>query len=313
MKKPKIVVIGSSNTDMVVKSDRIPVPGETITGGSFLLAQGGKGANQAVAAARLGAEVLFVTRVGNDMFGREAVEQYQREGIDTSFIEVDATAATGVALILVDAKGENLISVASGANHALYPEQIDRASEAIGQADLVILQLEIPLATVEYAVALCNKLGVPVILDPAPAPRVPLPDSVLKGIATIKPNETEASALTGMPVTDSESAEKSAQFLLDKGAKSVIITLGTQGVFAISACGERAFVPSFSVSAVDSTAAGDCFSAAYAVATVQGHSLSDAIRFAAAAAAISVTRIGAQGSLPTLAEVNEFLTQHSAF
>ena len=206
MQIPRIVVVGSSNTDMVVKSQRIPTPGETVTGGQFVMAPGGKGANQAVAAARLGAEVTLVARVGDDLFGRQAVEGYQKEGIVTDFIVVDPQHHTGVALILVDEQGENLISVASGANHAISPQDVEKAAEPIRAADVVMLQLEIPLHVVRRTAQLAVEAGVPVILDPAPAPSEPLDGELLRSVTYLTPNESEAERLTGIRVDDEESA-----------------------------------------------------------------------------------------------------------
>jgi len=305
MKRPRIVVVGSSNTDMVVRSARIPAPGETVTGGQFLLAAGGKGANQAVAAARLGAEVTLVAKVGSDMFGDQAVAGYQREGIVTDFIFRDPRHATGVALILVDEQGENLISVASGANHALGPEDVQRAAERIRSADVVLLQLEIPLETVACAAQVAAEAGVPVILDPAPAPAGPLDPAILKHVTCLKPNETEAERLTGIPVRDEASARLAAARLLEGGARYAIITLGAKGALWVER--ERSgFVAGNRVEAVDSTAAGDAFSGALACALARGLALEEAVRYAGLVGALSVTRLGAQPSLPTEEEVRQF-------
>lgn len=305
MKRPRIVVVGSSNTDMVVRSARIPAPGETVTGGQFLLAAGGKGANQAVAAARLGAEVTLVAKVGSDMFGDQAVAGYQREGIVTDFIFRDPRHATGVALILVDEQGENLISVASGANHALGPEDVQRAAERIRSADVVLLQLEIPLETVACAAQVAAEAGVPVILDPAPAPAGPLDPAILKHVTCLKPNETEAERLTGIPGRDEASARLAAARLLEGGARYAIITLGAKGALWVER--ERSgFVAGNRVEAVDSTAAGDAFSGALACALARGLALEEAVRYAGLVGALSVTRLGAQPSLPTEEEVRQF-------
>ena len=210
MSAPRIVVVGSSNTDMVVKSERIPVPGETVVGGEFVMAAGGKGANQAVAAARLGAEVTFVAKVGDDLFGNQAVEGYRREGILTDWILKDPHSHTGVALILVDAQGENSISVASGANHALTPEDVRLAAERIRAADVLLLQLETPLDTVACAVELAAEAGVATVLDPAPAPDAPLDGALLSNVTYLTPNESEAQRLTGIAVDDEASARAAA-------------------------------------------------------------------------------------------------------
>jgi ribokinase len=292
MKTPRIVVVGSSNTDMVVKSERLPAPGETVTGGEFLMAAGGKGANQAVAAARLGAEVTFIAKVGSDMFGDQAIAGYQKEGIRSEYI-------------LRDQKGENLISVASGANHALSPDDVRRAAEAIRAADLVVLQLEIPIETVACAAAVAAEAGVPVILDPAPAPAGPLDPGLLKHVTYVKPNETEAERLTGIPVRDEASARQAAAKLLEGGVRSAVITLGAKGAIWVEPS-QSGFVPGVKVNAVDSTAAGDAFSGALACALARGLALEDVVRYASVVAAISVTRLGAQPSLPTSEEVQRF-------
>ena len=302
---PSIVVVGSSNTDMVVKSDRLPGPGETVTGGRFAMVPGGKGANQAVAAARLGADVTFVAKVGDDVFGSQAIEGYRRDGIRTDFILRDPEHATGVALILVDRSGENLISVASGANHALTPADVDAAAERIRAADLLMLQLEIPLQSVARAAAIAHQAGVPVMLDPAPAPEGPLDAALLSQITYLTPNEGEAARLTGVEVTDEPSARRAAEKLLAAGARHVIVTLGARGALVAS---EQAamLVPGRPVEAVDSTAAGDAFNGGLAVALAGGAAVDAAVRRANRVAALSVTRLGAQTSLPTAEELSRF-------
>jgi ribokinase len=299
----RVVVVGSSNTDMVVKCSRLPRPGETVTGGTFVMVPGGKGANQAVAAARLGAEVIFVARVGADTFGDAAVAGYQKEGICTDYILRDPEAHTGVALIMVDEAGENLIAVASGANHRLSPEDVFRAASAFQGARVVLVQLEIPLPAVEAAVAMGHHYQIPVILNPAPA--VPLEESLLARIDILTPNETEAEGLTGIRCEDESSAEKAARLLLAKGVRHVIVTLGSKGALIVNDQGAR-LVPAYRVTAVDTTAAGDAFSGALAAGIASGMTIDQAVEFATKAAAISVTRIGAQPSLPTKAEVESF-------
>lgn len=303
MKMPHVVVVGSSNTDMVVKTAHLPKPGETVVGGTFVMAPGGKGANQAVAAARLGAKTTFIAKVGDDLFGRQAVAGYEQEGIDTGWVLRDPQRATGVALILVDDRGENMISVASGANEALSPEDIDRAAEAIRSADIVVMQLETPLATVCRAAEIAAAAGVPVILDPAPAPSQPLPEELLRHITYLKPNESEAERLTGIAVVDQATAQAAADRLLAAGPKCVVVTLGTRGALVVEQAGRGLMVPPHPVSAVDSTAAGDAFCGAWAVALARGESPLAAARFAAVAGALAASRMGAQPSLPTEAEV----------
>jgi ribokinase len=300
---PKIVVVGSVNIDMVVKGKSLPAPGETVAGGQFVLAGGGKGANQAVAAARLGGNVTLVAKVGQDMFGDQALAQFRKEGIDIEGILRDPVHATGVALILVDEKGENMISVASGANHALKPEEIDNVASLIENADLLMLQMEIPLDCIRRAVELAAKAGVPVILNPAPAS--PLEASLLRLVTYLTPNESEAEKLTGVPVHDELSAQTAAIKLLDVGVRNVIITLGSQGALAVNSEGSW-MVPSFPVKAVDTTAAGDAFNGGLACAVASGKPLIEAVRDANLVGALSVTKLGAQPSLPTAEELQKF-------
>jgi ribokinase len=306
-KQAKVVVVGSSNTDMVVKSQRIPAPGETVIGGTFVLAAGGKGANQAVAAAKIGAKVTFVAKVGADMFGDQAIAGYQKEGINTDFIFRDADHATGVALILVDANGENLISVASGANGFLSPADIEKAESVIAEADVVATQLETPLDVLACTAKLAKKHGVPLILDPAPAPDEPLPMEILRNVTCIKPNENETERLTGIKVTDLASAQNAADRLLELGVKAAIITLGSDGCLLVETTGQGLHLPGHKVAVIDTTAAGDAFSGALACGIGEGRPLHEAVRIANAVAALSTTRLGAQPSLPTKSELDAFL------
>ena len=303
MSKPKIVVVGSSNTDMIIKADRIPAPGETVVGGSFATAPGGKGANQAVAAARAGGDVVFVARVGDDMLGKQAIDGYVKEGIDVSLIQKDPKLATGVALIMVDSTGDNSISVASGANFALTPEDVDRAADAIKDAKMVVFQLESPLDAIRRAAELATASGVPVLLDPAPAPSEPLPQEILECVTVVKPNETEAARLTGIEVVDEATARQAAEKLLELGVQIAIVTLGSAGSYVATKDGVRKSVPAMRVDAVDATAAGDAYSGALAVALAEGKPLDDALAFASKAAALSVQKLGAQPSLPTREEI----------
>jgi ribokinase len=288
---------------MVVKAERLPGPGETVLGGAFIMAAGGKGANQAVAAARLGAEVVFVAKVGEDIFGKQAVESFKREGIDTSYVVVDSGNPSGVALIAVDARGENCIVVAPGANGNLLYEDLATAEEKIKNAAWVLMQLEIPLKTVEYVVGMAAGYGVPVILNPAPA--CVLPDDLLRKVAILTPNHKEAEMLGGVPIVDKSSAERAAAVLAGKGVQTVIITLGADGALVLDG-GVFLWVAAPAVNAVDTTAAGDVFSGALAVALSEGRSIKDSVGFACAAAALSVTRMGAQSSAPTRDEVDGF-------
>jgi ribokinase len=304
----KIVVLGSSNTDMIVKVPRIPAPGETILGGTFLQAAGGKGANQAVAAARAGGAVTFVANVGNDALGRQAVEGFMADGIHTDFIFTDPDQPSGVALIFVSEEGENSIAVASGANGTLLPRHVEQARPVIEAADILLMQLETPLETVEAAAKIAGKAGVRTILNPAPAQTLPL--SLIGELDMITPNETEAEMLTGIAVTDEDSAAKAATKLLSQGLNHVLITLGSKGAFLMNEQ-EKAMIPGFRVQAMDTTAAGDTFNGVLAVGLASGKDLHEAIRFAHAAAALSVTRMGAQPSVPNLEEINRFLIQNS--
>jgi len=296
----RIVVLGSTNTDMVVKAERIPAPGETILGGRFLMNPGGKGANQAVAAARLGAEVVFIAKVGDDLFGREAKALFAKENICTDYVLTDPSEPSGVALIMVDAKGENCIAVASGANGTLMPEDIEGLEGVIAQSDMLLMQLETPLETVRYAADVAVNLGVPVILNPAPA--CELPSDLYDCLEVITPNESEAELLTNIKVTDEASAEAAARVLCDKGVRQVVITMGAKGAYVFDG-EDGVMVPAFKVEAVDTTAAGDVFNGALAVALTEELELEEAVRFASKAASISVTRMGAQASAPRREEL----------
>lgn len=305
--KPLLVVIGSANMDLVVRSRRIAAPGETVLGEAFRQIPGGKGANQAVAAARLGADVAFVGRVGNDLFGEALRTSLQADGIDTTCLQTDPAEPTGVALITVDATGQNAITVASGANYQVDKSDIDTALPTIKRASALLLQLEIPRETILYAAQKAHGAGIQVLLNPAPVSLTdPLPDSLLSQIDVLTPNEYEASALLGRAYSPDSDWGEMAGLLLDKGVKAVVITLGAEGCILGDATGIR-HLPAVAVTAVDTTAAGDCFTGALAVALAEGRSLDDAARFAAQAAAISVTRSGAQPSLPTRSEVESAL------
>jgi ribokinase len=303
----RVLVVGSANTDMVLRVPRIPRPGETVLGGAFAMAGGGKGANQAVAAARAGSRVTFVARVGDDVFGERALAAFASEGVETRFVLRTAGAASGVALINVDERGENSISVASGANERLAVADVEAAAEAFAAADVVLLQLESPLATVAAAVRKAGERGTTVILNPAPAR--PLDQRLLAGVSVLTPNETEAEILSGTPVRDDDGVRDAAARLRARGPQTVVVTLGDRGVYAM-APGSEGFLPAFRVEAVDTTAAGDVFNGVLAVALAERRPLSEALRFAQAAAAVSVTRPGAQPSAPTRAEIESFLEGH---
>jgi ribokinase len=306
MPKPRILVLGSSNTDMIIKLARIPRPGETLLGGKFTTAAGGKGANQAVAAARAGGQVAFIARLGRDMFGDQALAGFKADRIDTRHILRDAQTPSGVALIFVADSGENSIAVAGGANARLTPADIAAAEDAFPGAKALVMQLETPLKTVTAAARLAKKHGVPVILNPAPAPSGKLPPALLKHISILTPNETEAETLTGIKVTDETTAGEAARALLKQGVGTVIITLGEKGAYLHNAR-TSGLLPGHKVKAVDTTAAGDTFNGALAVALAEGRDQSESIRFANAAAALSVTRLGAQPSAPARAEIERLL------
>ena len=291
----KIVVLGSTNTDMVIAGARIPVPGETVSGGKFLMNPGGKGANQAVAVARLSARrgvCTFVAKVGDDLFGRETAARLKREGIAARLV-VDPAEPSGTALIMVDAKGQNVISVALGANGTLVPADIAPFAADVAQAAVLLLQLETPVETVLAAATAARAAGATGLLTPAPARK--LPRALYAQLDWITPNETEAEILTGVRVTDVASARRARDWFQARGVGHVLVTLGAKGVY----CGDcdRIF-PSRRVKAVDCVAAGDTFNGAFAVALAEGRDCADAIAFAQKAAAISVTRPGAQSSIP---------------
>lgn len=306
--KPKIVVVGSSNMDLVVKSPRIPAVGETVLGEDFIMTPGGKGANQAVAAAKLGAEVYLVARLGQDVFAQQSLSNFEKEGVHTEYIVRTAEAPSGVALITVDRAGDNVIVVAPGANQKLSAQDVQEAQTAIVSSGALVAQLEVPLETVECAARLAHGSGVPFVLNPAPAQR--LDTELLAMVDVLTPNETEAEILTGVEVTDEDSARSAACELLERGVKAVILTMGARG-FLLSDGRKTEFVPAIKVNAVDATAAGDAFTGALAVGLAQGQALFDAALFANYVAALSVTKMGAQSSMPTRREVESFIKQES--
>jgi len=294
-----IAVIGSSNTDMVIKCSHLPAPGETILGGNFFMNAGGKGANQAVAAARLNGDVCFIARVGNDIFGEQAIELFNKENINTDFITVDDASPSGVALITVDDKGENCIAVASGANSKLSVDDIKKSEQVLLQATIILVQLEIPIETIGYVADFAKQHHKKLILNPAPA--CSLPDKLLNKIAVITPNEKEAFMLTGVEINDIDAAKEAARILSAKQIETVIITLGEDGALLYH---QHTFslIATSKVTAVDTTAAGDVFNGALAVALSEQKNMEDAVRFANIAASISVTRLGAQASAPYRSE-----------
>lgn len=300
MSANKIIVIGSANTDMVVKSKSLPLPGQTILGGNFFMNAGGKGANQAVAAARLGGNVTLVAKLGNDIFGTQTIAGLQKENINTSYVFVDETAPSGTALIMVNDDGENCIVVAPGANARLLPADIELVTE-LPAAEIILMQLEIPLATIEAVATIAKTNHQKVIINPAPAQ--PLDDTLLDGLFLITPNETEAALFTGIKVTDEATASQAADIFLHKGVQHVIITMGKQGAYFQNR-NEKFLVAAPAVKATDTTAAGDTFSGAIAVALTEKMEWKKAIQFAVQAASIAVTRMGAQASVPYRKELN---------
>ena len=304
MPRKKIVVLGSYNTDMIVQVPRIPRPGETMLGGRFSMAAGGKGANQAVAAARAGGRVQFIGRVGRDMFGDRAVASLGEEGIDASLVAIDPAEPSGTALIFVAESGENAIGVASGANARLLPNEVEHCREALESADILLLQLETPMDAVQAAARMAASATI--ILNPAPAAQ--LPPDLLARVSVLTPNESEAEALTGIEIRSDKDLMDAAAALLRCGPGTVLITLGARG--ALLARGEvREIVPGFHVKAIDSTAAGDVFNGVLAVALAEGMEMRPAVTFAHAAAALSVTRLGAQPSIPLRIEIDGFLSR----
>jgi ribokinase len=299
----KILVVGSSNTDMVIKAQHLPMPGETVLGGSFFMNPGGKGANQAVAIARLGGQVAFVCKTGNDIFGYQSHQLFEEEGIDISHVFSDANSPSGVALITVDERAENCIVVASGANANLLPADLAKVEEAIDIAGFILMQLEIPIETVEFVAEMAAAKNKKVILNPAPAQA--LSGRLLQNLHLITPNETEAELLSGIKISDRDSAEKAAKKIVEMGVDHVIITLGSKGAF-VYGDGVCEMVAAWPVKAIDTTAAGDIFNGALVVALAENRSLIDAVHFACKAAAISVTRVGAQSSAPYRNEVGVF-------
>jgi ribokinase len=291
--------------DLVVKSPRLPTVGETILGEDFIMTPGGKGANQAVAAAKLGAEVYLIAKLGNDIFAEQSLKNFKKEGVNTKYIIQTNEAPSGVALITVDNAGNNVIVVAPGANQMLSPNDVKKAESDITLSGALVAQLEIPLETVEFAAQLANDSGVPFILDPAPAQK--LRPELLKMVDVLTPNETEARILTGVEVTSNrDSARTAAKKLLEYGVKSVILTMGANG-FLLADDDKMEFVPAVKVNAIDATAAGDAFTGSVGVGIAQGKTLHNAASFANYVAALSVTKMGAQSSMPTREAVESFM------
>ncbi len=306
-----IVVVGSINLDLVAGTTRIPAPGETVSGQTFQAFFGGKGANQAVAAGRLGAQVHMLGKVGTDVFGPQLRSGLEAAGVNTAAVG-EASGPSGVALIATDSTGQNSIVVVPGANGQVTPADLDSQTELIRNAAMVLTQLEIPLSTVEYLAEMTQREGVSLMLDPAPAQ--PIPDSLFQRLDWITPNESETGTLLGISTRelDDSSMKDAANALLKRGARNVILKLGKHGCYLALADGRKEFLPAYKVRAVDTTAAGDAFNGAFATALVQGQDPISSTKWASAVAAISVTRAGAQPSMPNLTEVEQFLAGNPA-
>jgi len=304
---PHIVVIGSINMDLVARMARLPRPGETVQGDNFQTIPGGKGANQAVAAARLGARVTMIGRVGDDSFGKTLRRSLAEYGVSTEHVLVTEGCSSGVALIGVEATGANSITVVAGANGRLTPHDVESRADVIAAADALIVQLETPLDTVAAAIRIAREAGVRTILDPAPAPSGPL-SSELLAVEILSPNQTEAEALTGIAVHDVASARTAACRLRELGAKAVVLKLGELGAFVLDEAGREEHVPARAAGVVDTTAAGDAFTAGLAVALAEGRSLPDAARFGCAAGTLACTKFGAQPAMPSRDDLLQFLT-----
>lgn len=304
---PRICVVGSSNIDLTFRMPRLPHPGETLAGQSFQLGFGGKGANQAVMAARLGARVTMISRVGNDVFGEQTVHNFQQQGIDTTYVLRDRDCPTGTAAIIVEDSGQNCILLVPGANAALSPEDVRQAATVLSACGMLLCQLEVPLETTSEAFRLARAAGVRTVLNPAPA--VPLPDELLRLTDLCIPNETEAELLTGQRVTNSEEAREAATILQQRGVGAVLVTLGERGVAVVEDSWEH--IPARPVRAVDASGAGDAFIGSLSVFLLEGLPLRQAARRANRAAALSVTRPGTQASFPTRNEIDDFMAERS--
>ena len=303
----KVVVVGSYVVDLMSRTPHLPKPGETVLGGPFQMGPGGKGGNQATAAARSGSEVTFLTKLGDDVFGREALKHFNKENVNIEYIKVDPVQATGAALIEVDEKGENSIVVALGACGTITEAEVVEAEEKISEADIVLIQLETSIEAIVTTVKLARTHGVPIILNPAPYQE--FPREILRDVAYITPNETEAFELTGIEVIDESTALTAAQRIHELGVQSVIITLGNKGAFLYTGGDKGELIPSFRVEAVDTTGAGDAFNGGFAHAISNGYSVKNAMRFANAVAALSVTKIGTAPAMPYRREVDALLAK----
>jgi ribokinase len=304
-----VIVFGSLNMDLVVRTPRLPAAAETITGHEFFTAPGGKGANQAVAVARLGAPTKMVGRVGGDAFGRELRQNLTAAGVDVSAVFTDTTVSSGVAVIAVDDNAQNNIIIVPGANGQIGQDDLDRVEASLAGAKVLLLQLEVPLNAVVAAARLAHERGITVVLDPAPAQE--LPPELYTLVDIITPNEIEAGQLVGLAIKNPEDAAGVAKMLLSLGVQTVMVKMGALGVIYALAESEPVFVPAFEINAVDSVAAGDAFNGGLAAALVAGQPLPEAVRWGAAAGALSATKMGAQASMPPRAEFDAFLSQQA--
>ncbi len=307
--KPNILVVGSINMDLVVRLRRMPAPGETVAGEGFVTCLGGKGANQAVAAARLGASSRIIGRIGEDAFGQTLLDSLEAEGIDCKDVLPTPEAPTGVAMIAVDGQGANSIIVAGGANHRLTPDDVFERQDAFDAADVVVLQLELPLPTVRASIGMARRRGCKIILDPAPAQRH-LPDELFQ-VDIVSPNVTEAEILTGVKAIEERVDKRVASDLIARGAEAAVLKLGSRGSLVVTADSHFYTLPAYKVSVVDTTAAGDAFTAALAVAIGRGERLRQAAMFANAAGALACTRLGAQVAMPTAEEVRMLMADQT--
>jgi len=308
-KKPHIVVIGSSNTDLTIKSNKLPSPGETVLGNEFFIASGGKGANQAVAAARAGVDVTFIAKIGNDDFGKNNIRLYEKDGIITNHIIIDEENYSGIALIMVDKKGENLISVASNSNYNLLSEELELKKDIIKSADIILLQNEIPKKTNLKAIDLSYELKTPVIFNPAPGPKDPFNNDLLRKIKILTPNRNELSLVSGKKIKTDDDIKTIGNELINNGIENLIITLGSRGCLLINEK-DVILIPAFKVKPVDTVGAGDCFNGYLGAMIASGKTILESIKIASAAAALSVTKRGAQPSIPHINEVIKFMENY---
>jgi ribokinase len=305
MKKPKIVVLGAINMDLVISCPKLPVAGETVKGTAMDQFPGGKGANQAVTAAKMGGDVLMLGAVGNDQYGKTLLDNMKSVGIDIDRIEKRDGVSTGIAFIMVDTKGQNLISFVSGANGEIDNSLIDRALGVLKEADALLIQLECPVRTVEYAIEMFSSHGVTVLLNPAPA--LPISEDILSKCTVVMPNEIEAEIMTDIKVDNEENAKEACKVLLQKGCHNAIITLGERGAYILGSDSDGKLIPAPTVDSIDAVAAGDVFAGAFAVYYIAKNDIEGAVVYANNAAALSTTRKGAQPSIPDIEEVDRFM------